>query len=102
MTAKSSENALDTLTVRAVGPATDAGRISLSELARIVSGLQATLERVGFSIVIGRRRVGRLPREIAEAVRLDFVGFQEGSAVLELQRPSQDTTDDLLSDSSPL
>jgi hypothetical protein len=99
MTAKSAEDALDTLTVRAVGPATYAGRISLSELARIASGLQATLERVGFSIVSGRRRVGRLPREIAEAVRLDFVGFREGSAVLELQRPSQDIADDLLSDS---
>jgi hypothetical protein len=57
------------------------------------------LERVGFSIVIGRRRVGRLPREIAEAVRLDFVGFREGSAVLEPQRPIQHTPDDLLSDS---
>jgi hypothetical protein len=99
MTAKSPEDALDTLAVRAVGPATYEGRISLSELARIASGLQATLERVGFSIAIGRRRVGRLPREIAEAVRLDFVGFREGSAVLELQRPKQDTTDDLLSDS---
>jgi hypothetical protein len=99
MTARSPNDALDTLTVRAVGPATHAGRISLSELARIASGLQATLERVGFSILTGRRRVGRLPREIAEAVRLDFVGFREGSAVLELQRPRQDTIDDLLSDS---
>jgi hypothetical protein len=99
MTVKSPDDALDTLNVRAVGPATHAGRISLSELARIASGLQATLERVGFSIVTGRRRVGRLPREIAEAVRLDFVGFREGSAVLELQRPRQDTIDDLLSDS---
>src|SRR5438270_409048 len=99
MTAKSLEDVFDRLTVRAVGPATHAGRISLSELARISSGLQATLERIGFSILIGRRRAGRLPREIAEAVRLDFVGFREGSAILELQRPSQDTTDDLLSDS---
>lgn len=99
MTARFPDDALDTLTVRAVGPATHAGRISLSELARIASGLQATLERVGFSILTGRRRVGRLPREIAEAVRLDFVGFREGSAVLELQRPRQDTIDDLLSDS---
>lgn len=68
MTAKSLEDALDALTVRVVGPATYAGRISLSELARIASGLQATLERLGFSILIGRRRAGRLPREIAEAV----------------------------------
>jgi len=99
MTDRSPEDGLDTLTVRAVGPATDTGRISLSELARITSGLQATLERIGFAILIGRRRAGRLPREIAEAVRLDFVGFREGSAVLELQRTGEEAIDDLLSDS---
>lgn len=99
MTTKLPKDALDALTVRAVGPATYAGRISLSELARIAAGLQATLERIGFSIHVGRRRVGRLPREIAESVQLDFVGFSEGSAVLTLQRPSQPSADDLLSDS---
>ncbi len=72
------------LTVRAVGPATAAGRISLAELARIASNLQATLERIALSVAGGRAKAGRRPQEIAEAVRLEFTGFREGSAVLEL------------------
>jgi hypothetical protein len=87
------------LTVRAVGPATELGRISLSELARIASSFQATLERLAFSIVGGRRRSGRRPQDIADAVRMDFVGFQRGSAVLNLQRPDGDAVDNLLNES---
>ncbi|GAB1514847.1 hypothetical protein [Actinophytocola sp. KF-1] len=93
------------LTVRATGPATEAGRISLAELARITSTLQATLERLAFSIAGGRPKAGRRPQEIADAVRLDFTGFQHGSAVLELQRPIDRVlpfdapSDDLLSES---
>jgi hypothetical protein len=92
------------LTVRAVGPATEAGRISLAELARITSTLQATLERLAFSIAGGRPKSGRRPQEIADAVRLDFTGFQHGSAVLELQRSTDHVPtflappDDLLSE----
>lgn len=94
----------DGLTVRAVGPATEAGRISLAELARITSTLQATLERLAFSIAGGRLKSGRRPQEIADAVRLDFTGFQHGSAVLELQRSTDRVSsapappDDLLSE----
>jgi hypothetical protein len=87
------------LTITAAGPATRGGRISLSELARIAAGFQTTLERIAYSIVLGRRRSGRFPREIADAVRMDFVGFDEGSAVLTLERPQAETLDDLLSDS---
>lgn len=87
------------LTVRAVGPATTAGRISLAELARIASTLQATLERIALSVAGGRLRSGRRPQEIADAVRLDFTGFQPGSAVLELVRAQPGGADDLLSDS---
>jgi len=91
---------LEALTVRATGPATTNGRLALNELARIASALQTTLERIGFSILTGRpHRSGRLPRQVAESVRLDFVGFSEGSAVLTMERgPTADTSDDLLSD----
>jgi hypothetical protein len=89
----------DGLTVRAIGPATAAGRIPLSELARIAATLQATLERLAMSIAGGRQRSGRRPIEIANAVRMDFVGFSEGSAVLELDRATPGALDDLLSES---
>lgn len=94
----------DGLTVRAVGPATSAGRISLTELARIASTLQATLERIALSVAGGRPKAGRRPQEIAEAVRLDFAGFRPGSAVLDLVRARADDLvadprDDLLTES---
>jgi hypothetical protein len=89
----------DGLTVRAMGPATDAGRISLAELARIASTLQATLERIALSVAGGRPRAGRRPQEIADAVRLDFTGFRSGSAVLELDRAEPSAPGDLLSTS---
>jgi hypothetical protein len=90
---------VESLTIRASGPTTQDGRLSLSELARIASGFQATLERIAYSIVVGRKRPGRFPREIADAVRMDFVGFRRGSAVLDLRRPENETLDDLLTDS---
>lgn len=89
----------DGLTITAVGPATEHGRIPLSELARIASSFQATLERIAFSIMGGRTRPGRRPREIANAVRLDFAGFRSGSAVLDLRRPTNEALDDLLNES---
>jgi hypothetical protein len=91
---------LATLTIRAVGPATSNGRLALSELARIASALQTTLERVGFSILTGRpHRMGRLPGQVAESVQLDITGFHEGSAILEVERSAgTSSTDDLLSD----
>jgi hypothetical protein len=91
---------LATLTIRAVGPATSDGRLALSELARIASALQTTLERIGFSILTGRpHRIGRLPRQVAESVQLDITGYHEGSAILEVERSAgANSTDDLLSD----
>jgi hypothetical protein len=91
---------LEVLTIRAIGPATSDGRLALSELARIASALQTTLERIGFSILMGRpHRMGRLPRQVAESVRLDLTGFREGSAILEVERSAgTNSTDDLLSD----
>lgn len=84
------------LAVRAVGPATDGGRLPLSELARLAGGLQASLERIALSISGGANRPGRRPREIVDAVRLDFVGFERGSAVLNIARTGQLSLDDLL------
>jgi hypothetical protein len=89
----------DDLVIRAVGPATEGGRLPLSELARLAGGLQATLERIALSISGGLTRPGRRPREIVDAVRLDFVEFRPGSAVLKVARTGQLSLDDLLSTS---
>lgn len=86
------------LVVRAVGPATEGGRLPLSEVARLAGGLQASLERIALSISGGAAKPGRRPREIVDAVRLDFVGFRPGSAVLDVARTDQlGFPDDLLS-----
>jgi hypothetical protein len=87
------------LVVRAVGPATEGGRLPLSELARLAGGLQASLERIALSISGSANRPGRRPREIVDAVRLDFVGFEHGSAVLNIARTGQLSFDDLLGSS---
>lgn len=84
------------LVLRAVGPATEGGRLALSELARLAGGLQASLERIALSISGGAARPGRRPREIVDAVRLDFVGFRAGSAALDIARTGQRSLDDLL------
>ncbi|MEU4562823.1 hypothetical protein AB0F72_30970 [Actinoplanes sp. NPDC023936] len=87
------------LTIRALGPATAGGRLPLSELARLAGGLQASLERIALSISGSVNKPGRRPREIVDAVRLDVVGFQHGSAVLSVARAGQLSLDDLLSSS---
>ncbi|BCJ40806.1 hypothetical protein GCM10010168_48950 [Actinoplanes ianthinogenes] len=84
------------LVIRAVGPATEGGRLPLSELARLAGGLQASLERIALSLSGNTSRPGRRPREIVDAVRLDFVGFQQGSAVLHISRTGRVGSDDLL------
>jgi hypothetical protein len=88
------------LVVRASGPATDGGRLPLSELARLAGGLQASLERIALSLSGGTTGPGRRPREIVDAVRLDFVGFHAGSAVIHVARTGQiSLTEDLLGQS---
>ncbi|WIM94155.1 hypothetical protein ACTOB_006156 [Actinoplanes oblitus] len=93
------ESVGEDLVVRAVGPATEGGRLPLSELARLAGGLQASLERIALSLSGNTSRPGRRPREIVDAVRLDFVGFASGSAVLHISRTGQHGLDDLLSTS---
>jgi hypothetical protein len=83
------------LSVRAEGPATEGGRLPLAELARIVGGLQMTLERLALALTGSSVTRGRRPREVVEAVRLDFAGFRPGSAILDLT-PSSQGLDDLL------
>jgi hypothetical protein len=91
---------INELVLTATGPATEGGRLPLSELARLASGLQASLERIALSIYGLDHRPGRRPREIVDAVRLDFVGFDVGSAVLRIARPRQPMlADDLLESS---
>ncbi|MFE2128071.1 hypothetical protein [Streptomyces amritsarensis] len=98
--ADAADNAFNA-TLYASGPATEGGRIPLAELARLASELQATLERLALSINGTLIKTGRRPREIVDAVRLDFVGFETGSAILKVSRTGQGslTGDHLLEDS---
>jgi hypothetical protein len=85
------------LTVHAEGPAADDGRIPLAELARIVGGLQVTLERIALSLETGTYAArGPRPRDVVEAVRLDFAGFRPGSVIIDITRPGQLEPDELL------
>jgi hypothetical protein len=79
-------NAEFRLTVTIKGDLAQAGRIALSELARIAGELQANLERIAVGMrVPGREpKQGRRPAEVVEAVRLDLVTMRAGSAILEL------------------
>lgn len=85
------------LTVHAEGPAADDGQIPLAELARIVGGLQVTLERLALSLETGTYAArGPRPREVVEAVRLDFAGFRPGSVIIDITRRGEVETDGLL------
>ena len=77
------------LSVHAEGPATDGGRLPLAEIARIAAGLQVTLERLALALSGTYVARGRRPREVVEAVRLDLVGFRQGSAVIDVIRSGQ-------------
>lgn len=48
--------------------------------------MQAALELLALSIAGKAAGPGRRPREIVDAVRLDFVGFRAGSALLDIAR----------------
>lgn len=91
---------IDDLTLYATGPATEGGRLPLAELARLASGLQATLEQLALAITGRSPRPGRRPADIVEAVRLDFVGFRAGSALLDIARTGQLYHDDGLLEQS--
>jgi hypothetical protein len=85
------------LTVHAEGPAAEGGQIPLAELARIVGGLQMTLERLALSLGTGTYAArGPRPREVVEAVRLDFAGFRPGSVIIDITRPGEAEADGLL------
>jgi len=85
------------LTVHAEGPAAEGGQIPLAELARIVGGLQVTLERLALSLETGTYAArGPRPREVVEAMRLDFAGFRPGSVIIDITRPGEVETDGLL------
>lgn len=85
------------LTVHAEGPAVENGQIPLAELARIVGGLQVTLERLALSLETGTYAArGPRPREVVEAVRLDFAGFRTGSVIIDITRPGEVEADGLL------
>jgi hypothetical protein len=94
------------MSIHAEGPATTGGRMPLAELARIAAGVQVTLERLALALNGTFVAKGRRPRDVVDAVRLDFTGFRSGSAILDIARaaPAQETlpgTDDdsLLTDS---
>jgi len=77
------------LSIHAEGPAADSGHLPLAELARIVAGLQVTLERLALALTGTLAPRGRRPREVVEAVRLDLAGFRPGSAIIDIVRPPQ-------------
>jgi hypothetical protein len=88
------------MSVRASGPAAEGGRLPLAELARIAGSLQMTLERLALAWIGSSIKPGRRPRDVVDAVRLDFVGFREGSAILDITRPAQtELNNDLLQES---
>jgi hypothetical protein len=91
------------LSVHAEGPATEDGHLPLAELARIAGGLQLTLERIALALTGSYFARGRRPREIVEAVRLDFAGFRDGSVIIDTIRPGRGGTpadaSDLLTES---
>jgi hypothetical protein len=91
------------LSIHAEGPATDGGHLPLAELARIVTGLQVTLERLALALTGTLVSRGRRPRDVVEAVRLDLAGFRSGSAIIDIVRPVQtdlqlESDDTLLTD----
>ncbi|MFI2712223.1 hypothetical protein ACH495_19070 [Micromonospora sp. NPDC018662] len=94
MTMAGDDSSAVDLTLRAVGPATEGGRLPLAELSRLASGLQAALELLALSIAGKATGPGRRPREIVDAVRLDFVGFRAGSALLDIARTGQLSLDE--------
>lgn len=74
------------MSIHAEGPAADGGRLPLAELARIAAGVQVTLERLALALNGTFIARGRRPREVVDAVRLDFTGFRQGSAILDIAR----------------
>ncbi|WP_425894678.1 hypothetical protein [Micromonospora sp. DT4] len=56
--------------------------------------MQAALELLALSIAGKTTGPGRRPREIVDAVRLDFVGFRAGSALLDIARTGQLSLDE--------
>jgi hypothetical protein len=77
----------DSLTITARGPAAQ-GRLPLAEVARLCGEFQATLERIALTLHGATSITGRRPREVVDAVRVEFTGFREGSAVLDLELPA--------------
>ncbi|MGO1054599.1 hypothetical protein [Crossiella sp. CA198] len=76
------------ITLRAVGPTAQGGRLPLAEMARIAGEFQATMERIAHVILGASGGAGRRPREVVDAVRLELTGFKTGSTVLEISAPA--------------
>ncbi len=74
------------LAITARGPAAQ-GRLPLAEVARLCGEFQATLERIALTLPGATSITGRRPREVVDAVRVEFTGFRAGSAVLDLALP---------------
>ncbi len=81
------ENQDSRLTITARGPAAQ-GRLPLAEVARLCGEFQATLERIALTLHGTTSITGRRPREVVDAVRVEFTGIREGSAVLDLELPA--------------
>ncbi len=76
------------MSLRLAGDRAQFGQADAVDLARLIVGINAVVRRTA-SVLAGRRpgQRGRLPRQIADAVRLRLCGVSEGSLVVELELP---------------
>lgn len=77
------------LTLRAKGPATEGGRIVLSDLLQLGKNIQTAVERVA-RVLVGQadsRKPGRKPKEILSSCPLEVVALRCGSFEIALDLP---------------
>ncbi len=85
------------LVLRLAGESARLGQTDAVDVARLIFGANAVIRRTA-SVLAGRQPgwAGRLPRHIADAVRLRLCGISEGSLVVELELPDLEDEPDAL------
>ncbi|MCY3585528.1 MAG: hypothetical protein F4Z53_15170 [Acidimicrobiales bacterium] len=92
------------LVFRLAGEDARLGRADAVDVAHLILGANSVMRRTA-AVLAGRRpgSRGRLPRQIADAVRLHLCGISEGSLVVEFELPdAPDESDALDLDDAPL
>lgn len=76
------------LQLRVAGPSIGHARIPLADLADVAAGVQKAIQRIGQVIQSGSSQgSGRLQAQVEAATRLEFVGIEDGSALLLVDFP---------------